>query len=74
MSLLKIPYRHAVDRHYDVVTCFSPLFFFEKWQPLVAALELYKHFGASLQMFYVESMLEEILRFLRVSQCLSESL
>ncbi|KAH7698169.1 Protein F49C12.5 b, partial [Aphelenchoides avenae] len=62
---VEIPFRRAVDRRLDVVTCYSPLFYVDQWQPLVAALEIYRHFGASLQVLYVESMLNAIVQFLR---------
>ncbi|KAH7673241.1 Protein F49C12.5 a, partial [Aphelenchoides avenae] len=60
-----IPFRRPVERRLDVVTCYSPLFYADRWQPIVAALEIYRQFGASLQVFYVQSMVEELLRFLR---------
>lgn len=49
-----------------VVACFSPLFYNERWQLIIPTLEIYRQLGVDLQIYYVQSMLSEILDFLRV--------
>lgn len=51
-----------------VVACFSPLFYNERWQLIIPTLEIYRQLGVDLQIYYVQSMLSEILDFLKVSR------
>ncbi|KAH7716667.1 Protein F59C6.8 [Aphelenchoides avenae] len=48
-----------------VVACFSRLFFGERWQVMVALLEVYRQYGVDLQVYYVQSALTEILDYLK---------
>lgn len=50
----------------DVAVCFSPLFFFERWQLLIVALEVYRQYGVGAQVYYIQSMIAEIFEFLKV--------
>ncbi|KAH7701462.1 Protein F59C6.8, partial [Aphelenchoides avenae] len=47
-------------------TVFSPLFYAERWQIIVLALELYRQFGVDMQVYYIQSALEEIRNLLEV--------
>nr|CAD2187071.1 unnamed protein product [Meloidogyne enterolobii] len=60
------PYRKVSAEHLPVVACFSPLFFNERWQLIIPTLEIYRQYGVSLQVFYIQSMLVEILDFMRI--------
>lgn len=62
----KVLFRHAESKKYDVVACFSPLFYFERWQALLVSLEVFRFYGASIQVHYIQSVLTEILDVLRV--------
>lgn len=53
-----------------VVACFSPLFYNERWQLIIPTLEIYRQLGVDLQVYYIQSMLSEILDFLRVNDLL----
>ncbi|KAL7078785.1 hypothetical protein ACQ4LE_002187 [Meloidogyne hapla] len=61
-----VPYRKVSNEHLPVVACFSPLFFNERWQLIIPTLEIYRQYGVSLQVFYIQSMLVEILDFMRI--------
>lgn len=50
-----------------MASCFSPLFYNENWQLLTVTLEVYRYFGVSLQVFYVQSIIDEIFAFLKVT-------
>jgi hypothetical protein len=49
-----------------VVACFGPLFYNERWQLTITSLEIYRQFGVDLQVYYVQSMLTEVMDFVRV--------
>uniref|UniRef100_A0A7E4ZYZ5 Glycosyltransferase family 92 protein n=1 Tax=Panagrellus redivivus TaxID=6233 RepID=A0A7E4ZYZ5_PANRE len=57
--------RPAVMTKNPVVVCFSPLFYFERWQILATSLEIYRHYGADLMVVYVQSMLAEVFALLQ---------
>ncbi|CAK5112424.1 unnamed protein product [Meloidogyne enterolobii] len=61
-----VPYRKVSAEHLPVVACFSPLFFNERWQLIIPTLEIYRQYGVSLQVYYIQSMLVEILDFMRI--------
>uniref|UniRef100_A0A183V015 Glycosyltransferase family 92 protein n=1 Tax=Toxocara canis TaxID=6265 RepID=A0A183V015_TOXCA len=63
--LVEIPFKHDVKMKNDVVSCVSPLFFFERWQMLFAFVEVYRFFGVSKQSIYVGSILTNIMRILQ---------
>uniref|UniRef100_A0A914E6I0 Glycosyltransferase family 92 protein n=1 Tax=Acrobeloides nanus TaxID=290746 RepID=A0A914E6I0_9BILA len=63
---VEIPFRKASNRKLEVATCFSPLFYNENWQLLITTLEVYRHFGVSLQVFYIQSMIEEMFDLLEI--------
>lgn len=44
----------------------SPLFYAEQWQLIFFVIEVYKHYGAELQVFYIQSILPEILDAMKV--------
>lgn len=66
ITLYQIPFVKSVEKHYDAVACFSPLFYSDRWQLLIALIEIYRQFGMSLQVFYVQSLLTAIMDFMRV--------
>ncbi|KAI6200510.1 protein of unknown function DUF23 domain-containing protein [Aphelenchoides besseyi] len=68
---ITIPHRQAVQKQMGVVACFSPLFYNERWQLLIQTLEIYRQLGVDLQVFYVQSMLQEIHEFLQVYEKLN---
>ncbi|ULU12124.1 hypothetical protein L3Y34_015458 [Caenorhabditis briggsae] len=47
-----------------VVACFSPLFLNERWQLLLATVEIYSHYGAFLH-FYVRSMITDLFKLIK---------
>ncbi|CAB3410732.1 unnamed protein product [Caenorhabditis bovis] len=47
-----------------VVACFSPLFLNERWQLLLATVEIYSHYGAHLH-FYVRSMITDLFAMIK---------
>lgn len=59
-------YRRPVTAKYDVVACYAPIFYNDRWQTLLAALEVQRQFGMSMQVLYVESALTAIMDFLAV--------
>uniref|UniRef100_A0A0M3I1K3 Glycosyltransferase family 92 protein n=1 Tax=Ascaris lumbricoides TaxID=6252 RepID=A0A0M3I1K3_ASCLU len=65
-QIANIPFREPIAGRHEVVVCFGPLFLNDRWQLLVTALEIYRHYGASLQVFYIQSMLTEIFSLLRI--------
>ncbi|KAE9551474.1 hypothetical protein FO519_005319 [Halicephalobus sp. NKZ332] len=65
-SSAQVSVRDPYSVRSPVVVCFSPLFYFEKWQLLLTSLEIYKFYGADLQVIYVQSMLLHIYSILEV--------
>ncbi|KAH7707512.1 Protein F59C6.8 [Aphelenchoides avenae] len=65
-SVIELPYREAVKRRLDVVACFAPLFFTDRWQVLALLLEVYRQRGVNMQVYYVQSSLTAILDYLSV--------
>ncbi|KAH7722736.1 Protein F59C6.8 [Aphelenchoides avenae] len=65
-KVLKTPFREAVSRKLPVVACFAPVFYNERWQVLAALVEVYRQFGVSMQVFYVESALTAIMNYLQI--------
>uniref|UniRef100_A0A914I5S8 Glycosyltransferase family 92 protein n=1 Tax=Globodera rostochiensis TaxID=31243 RepID=A0A914I5S8_GLORO len=61
-----VPFRRVSDAKLSVVACFSPLFYNERWQLIIPTLEIYRQLGVSLQVYYIQSMLVEILDFMKV--------
>ncbi|KAI1714812.1 glycosyltransferase family 92 domain-containing protein [Ditylenchus destructor] len=70
MKRLEIPIRlpYKSKRKTEVAACFSPLFYNERWQLILTTLEIYRHFGVHLQVFYIQSILEDIMRVLKIYQ------
>ncbi|KAI1726192.1 glycosyltransferase family 92 domain-containing protein [Ditylenchus destructor] len=60
-----------MNRRLDVVACFSPLFYNERWQLIIPTLEIYRQLGVTLQVYYIQSMLVEILRFIQLYERLN---
>ncbi|KAK0397890.1 hypothetical protein QR680_002322 [Steinernema hermaphroditum] len=67
-SSTELPLRLPYQRKVDVVACYSPLFYNERWQLIVNTLEVYRQYGVGVQAFYVQSMLHEIMDLLKVYQ------
>uniref|UniRef100_A0A1I7YA83 Glycosyltransferase family 92 protein n=1 Tax=Steinernema glaseri TaxID=37863 RepID=A0A1I7YA83_9BILA len=67
-SSAELPLRLPYQRKVDVVACFSPLFYNERWQLLVNTLEIYRQYGVGVQAYYVQSMLTEIMDLLKLYQ------
>lgn len=67
----QLPIRYPDQRQMGVVACFSRLFFGERWQVMVALLEVYRQYGVDLQVYYVQSALTEILDYLKVRDSLT---
>jgi hypothetical protein len=44
----------------------SRMFLFENWQLLISSLEIYRHYGADLIVTYLDSLLSDIYKILRV--------
>lgn len=61
-----MPHRTPVKAKYDVVSCYAPIFYNDRWQTLLAVLEVHRQFGIDMQVFYVESALTAIMNFLEV--------
>lgn len=61
-----MPYREAVKQHYGVVGCFSPMFYSDRWQVLIALIDIYRQLGMDLQVFYVMSVLKQIADYMKV--------
>ncbi|KAL3087135.1 hypothetical protein niasHS_005374 [Heterodera schachtii] len=61
-----VPIRSVSDQQLSVVACFSPLFYNERWQLIIPTLEIYRQLGVTLQVYYIQSMLVEILDFMKV--------
>jgi hypothetical protein len=40
-----IPYRYAETRRRNVVVCVTPLFYYDRWQMLVTAIEMWRYYG-----------------------------
>ncbi|KAK0397889.1 hypothetical protein QR680_002322 [Steinernema hermaphroditum] len=64
-SSTELPLRLPYQRKVDVVACYSPLFYNERWQLIVNTLEVYRQYGVGVQAFYVQSMLHEIMDLLK---------
>ncbi|KAH7718829.1 Protein F59C6.8 [Aphelenchoides avenae] len=62
----QVPYREPVEGKIGVVACFSPLFYYERWQLIIATLEIYRQFGVGVQTYYIQSMVAEVFEFLKV--------
>lgn len=67
-------YRTAVTENYNVVVCMSPLFYFERWQIMLLALETYIHFGVDMQVYYIQSMLSTVWNVLKVTLSIGDYL
>ncbi|CAD6189803.1 unnamed protein product [Caenorhabditis auriculariae] len=57
---MKLSLRDPFRAPRKVVACFSPLFLNERWQLLLATMEIYSHYGAFMQ-FYVRSMITDLM-------------
>lgn len=66
-NYFQIPYRVAVEQRMGVVACFSPLFYNERWQLIIPTLEIYRQLGVDMQVFYIQSMITEIMEFMKVN-------
>ncbi|KAH7694029.1 Protein F59C6.8, partial [Aphelenchoides avenae] len=64
-DVAKMPYREAVKQHYGVVGCFSPMFYSDRWQVLIALMDVYRQLGMDLQVFYVMSILKQIADYMK---------
>uniref|UniRef100_A0A0M3HIE8 Glycosyltransferase family 92 protein n=1 Tax=Ascaris lumbricoides TaxID=6252 RepID=A0A0M3HIE8_ASCLU len=60
-----LPFMYAITTKFDVVSCISPLFFFERWQMLFTFIEVYRHFGVTRQSIYISSILTNIMQILQ---------
>uniref|UniRef100_A0A1I8AFD1 Glycosyltransferase family 92 protein n=1 Tax=Steinernema glaseri TaxID=37863 RepID=A0A1I8AFD1_9BILA len=56
----KIPFSHVDRVPRPLVVCMSRMYLFENWQLLFTSLEIYRHFGATLMVTYIESVLADI--------------
>ena len=65
-EIAEIPLRNPIKEKYPVVTCFSPLFFNERWQLVLISIEFYKHYGVDIQDYYFMSSTAPILEILKV--------
>ncbi|KAI1715887.1 glycosyltransferase family 92 domain-containing protein [Ditylenchus destructor] len=54
------------EKGIDVAVCYSPLYFTEHWELLLAGLHIYRHFGVDLQVFYIQSVGEDIWKTLQL--------
>uniref|UniRef100_A0A914ZH85 Glycosyltransferase family 92 protein n=1 Tax=Panagrolaimus superbus TaxID=310955 RepID=A0A914ZH85_9BILA len=63
---VNVPIRKAYENKHDVISCFSPLFYNERWQLIIPTLEIYRQYGVNLQVFYIQSIRKEIYNFLKV--------
>uniref|UniRef100_A0AC35U784 Glycosyltransferase family 92 protein n=1 Tax=Rhabditophanes sp. KR3021 TaxID=114890 RepID=A0AC35U784_9BILA len=59
-----IAFTPAYNIKSKVVSCFSPLFYNERWQLILATLEIYKELGVSKQVFYIQSMVSDVFKVL----------
>uniref|UniRef100_A0A0N4ZBU0 Glycosyltransferase family 92 protein n=1 Tax=Parastrongyloides trichosuri TaxID=131310 RepID=A0A0N4ZBU0_PARTI len=59
-----LPYRKAYNIKSKVISCFSPLFYNERWQLMLATLEIFKELGVDKQVFYIQSMVYDVYRVL----------
>uniref|UniRef100_A0A7E4ZQH9 Glycosyltransferase family 92 protein n=1 Tax=Panagrellus redivivus TaxID=6233 RepID=A0A7E4ZQH9_PANRE len=62
-----MPYRKAVTENFGIVACFSPLFYFERWQVMLPSLEIYRQFGIGRQVYYLQSIRKEVYDLLMVN-------
>lgn len=68
-----MPHRETESGHLGVVACVSPAFCTERWQLVVHMLELYRQYGVDLQVYYLDSILTEILDYINVNAVLHRS-
>ncbi|VDM59655.1 unnamed protein product [Angiostrongylus costaricensis] len=64
-KLVEIPFRAAVAKHYDVVTCITPLFGNEQWQHALLAAHVYRRFGSHMHL-YVRSMVSPLYELMKI--------
>ncbi|CAD5219016.1 unnamed protein product [Bursaphelenchus okinawaensis] len=70
-ATIQVPYRTAVQQRMGVVACFSPLFYNERWQLIIPTLEIYRQLGVDMQVFYIQSMLTDIMDYMKVYEKLN---
>ncbi|RCN47184.1 hypothetical protein ANCCAN_06761, partial [Ancylostoma caninum] len=64
-KLVEIPFREAVAKKHEVVTCIAPLFGNEQWQQALFAAHVYKKFGTHMHL-YVRSMVSPVFELLKI--------
>uniref|UniRef100_A0A914PUX1 Glycosyltransferase family 92 protein n=1 Tax=Panagrolaimus davidi TaxID=227884 RepID=A0A914PUX1_9BILA len=65
-SPITVPLRHAYEEKHEVISCFSPLFYNERWQLLITSMEIFRQFGVNLQVYYIQSIRKELVGHLPI--------
>uniref|UniRef100_A0A0K0EG59 Glycosyltransferase family 92 protein n=2 Tax=Strongyloides stercoralis TaxID=6248 RepID=A0A0K0EG59_STRER len=63
-NALTLPFREAYNKKGKVFSCFSPLFYNERWQLMIATLEIFKELGVDKQIYYIQSMVYDVFKAL----------
>uniref|UniRef100_A0A914XC49 Glycosyltransferase family 92 protein n=1 Tax=Plectus sambesii TaxID=2011161 RepID=A0A914XC49_9BILA len=57
--------KNSVQKSLNIVVCISPLFLYERWQMLVTAIGIWRHYGANEVVVYYLSALETVYRLMK---------
>uniref|UniRef100_A0A0N5BUE0 Glycosyltransferase family 92 protein n=1 Tax=Strongyloides papillosus TaxID=174720 RepID=A0A0N5BUE0_STREA len=63
-NAVSLPIRKAYSKKGKVMSCFSPLFYNERWQLMIATLEIFKELGVDKQIYYIQSMVHDVFQAL----------